>query len=197
MSTIVDLRKFRDRGRAVPTLVLVDLHHDLFDLFEVNETSGPTRAIENCAELLKHARGSGFPVAFTRRIAAPASFAAAPSYPRWIKGFEPLRSDMVFDRCRPSCYASAEFAEMAEHLSGNFVMAGQMGELSCLSTVVDAFHRDQRPTVLTDALVSRGDKDVPAAMMERALEHIMSLYVDTITAQSWMIATSRRLMVRE
>jgi len=197
MSTVVDLRRFRDRGRAVPTLVLVDLHHDLFDLFEVNGVSGPTRAIENCGAVLEHARACGFPVAFTRRIAAPEHLAAAPSYPRWINGFEPLRSDMVFERCLPSCYASADFAEMAEHLGGNFVVAGQVGELSCLSTAVDAFHRDQRPTVLTDALVSRGGKDLPAATMERALAHILSLYVEPDTAEGWMIATSRRLKVSE
>ena len=196
MSTIVDLRKFRDRGRAVPTLVLVDPHHELFDLFEVG-VSGPTRALENCLALLRHARALGFPVAFTRRIAEPLSLGAAPTYPRWINGFEPQRSDMVFDRCKPSCYASSDFAEMAEHLGGNFVVAGQAGELSCLSTAVDAFHRDQRPTFLTDALVTRGGKDLPAATMERGLAHIISLYADTDTAEGWMVATTRRLKVRE
>jgi len=196
MSTIVDLRKFRDRGRAVPTLVLVDLHHELFDLFEVG-VSGPTRAIDNCLAVLRHARALGFPVAFTRRIAEPEVLAAAPTYPRWISGFEPQRSDMVFDRCKPSCYASSDFAEMAEHLGGNFVVAGQVGELSCLSTAVDAFHRDQRPTFLTDALVTRGGKDLPAATMERTLGHVISLYVDTDTADGWTRATTRRLRVRE
>lgn len=196
MSTIVDLRKFRDRGRAVPTLVLVDLHHELFDLFEVG-ASGPTRALDNCLTLLRHARALGFPVAFTRRIAEPPSLGAAPTYPRWINGFEPQRSEMVFDRCKPSCYASSDFAEMAEHLGGNFVVAGQAGELSCLSTAVDAFHRDQRPTFLTDALVTRGGKDLPAATMERGVAHIVSLYVDTDTSAGWMTATTRRLKVRE
>ena len=33
--------------------------------------------------------------------------------------------------------------------------------------------------------------------MERALAHIVSLYVDCDTAEGWMIATSRRLKVRE
>ena len=198
MSTVVDLRKFRDRGRSVPTLVLVDLHHDLFDLFEVNDVSGPTRAaLDNCFAVLRHARALGFPVAFTRRVAAPETLAGAPSYPRWINGFEPQRADMVFDHCLPSCYASAEFAEMAEHLGGNFVVAGQAGELSCLSTAVDAFHRDQRPTFLTDALVTRGGRDLPAAMMEQALAHIVSLYVETDTVEGWMSATSRRVKVRE
>ena len=196
MSTIVDLRKFRDRGRAVPTLVLVDLHHELLDLFEVG-VSGPTRAIDNCLALLGHARALGFPVAFTRRIAAPEVLGATPTYPRWISGFEPQRSDMVFDHCLPSCYSSAEFAETAEHLEGNFVVAGQAGEQSCLSTAVDAFHRNQRPTFLTDALVTRGGNDVPATTMEHALAHIVSLYVNTDTATRWMVGNTRRLAVRE
>jgi nicotinamidase-related amidase len=194
MSTIVDLKKFRDRGRTLATLVLVDLHHDMFDLFEVNGESGPTNALERCAALLKHARACGLPVAFTRRIVAPDTFGAMASYPRWINGFEPQRSDMVFDHCRPSCYDSCEFAQMAEYLGGKFVMAGRMGELSCLSTAVDAHHRDHRPTVLIDALVSRCSS---AAMMERALAQIVSLYAETDTAQGWMSATSRRLKVRE
>lgn len=197
MSTIIDLRKFRDRGRAAPTLVLVDLHHDLFDLFEVSDISGPTRALDNCLAVLRHARTLGFPVAFTRRIAAPDTLAGAPNYPRWINGFEPQRSDMVFDHGLPSCYSSAEFAEMADHLDGNFVVAGQVGELSCLSTAVDAFHRDQRPTFLTDALATHSDGDLPASAMERALAHIVSFYAETDTAQGWMIATSRRARVRE
>ena len=28
MNTIVKLQDFRERGRALPTLVLIDLHHD-------------------------------------------------------------------------------------------------------------------------------------------------------------------------
>jgi nicotinamidase-related amidase len=197
MSTVVDLRKFRDRGRGVSTLVLVDLHHDLFDLFEVNSTSGPTRALDNCFSLLRHARDLGFPVAFTRHVAAPETLAGAPTYPRWINGFEPQRSDMVFDHALPSCYSSAEFAETAAHLGGNFVVAGQVGELSCLSTAVDAFHRNQRPTFLTDALVTHGSRELPAVEMERALAHLLSFYVDTDMAGGWIASTSRRLKVRE
>jgi len=197
MTTIIDLRKFRDRGRVVPTLVLVDMHHDAFDGVEVNSDSAPPRAIERCGALLGHARASGFPVAFTRRISALDTLAAAPTYPRWISGFEPQRSDMVFDHCRPSCYASPEFAEMAEHLMGNFVLAGRLGESSCLSTAVDASHRDHRPTVLIDALVTRAGRDLPPPVMERALAHILSFYADTETSEGWMTTTSRRLKVRE
>ena len=197
MTTVIDLRTFRDRGRAVPTVVLVDLHHDLLDLFDVNGDRSPTRAIENCRAVLRHARALGFPVALTRRISAPDGLGQPLSYPRWISGFEPQRSDMVFDRCRPSCYGSPEFVEMAEQLGGSFVLLGKVAELSCLSTAVDAFHRDHRPTFLTDSLVSRGGSDLPAATMESALAQLLSLYVETDTAERWMSATSLRLKVRE
>jgi acyl CoA:acetate/3-ketoacid CoA transferase alpha subunit len=72
-----------------------------------------------------------------------------------------------------------------------------VAELSGLSTAVDAFHRDQRPTFLIDALVTRGARDLPAATMEQALGHVISLYAEVDTAEGWMIATTRRLKVRE
>ena len=105
---------------------------------------------------------------------------ASPAYPRWIEGIEPNRWDMVFDRQRPSCYASAEFREVADEIGGNYVIAGRFGELSCLSTAIDAFHRDHRPTVLSDALMCRAHDDVPAAAMLRAVTCILSHYADTV-----------------
>jgi isochorismate hydrolase len=197
MSTVVDLMQFKERGRGLPTLVLVDLHHDASDLMAICSSGSDTDAIVNCRRLLAHARANGFPVGFMRRLAAPPNPATTPVYPRWIEGFEPKRSDMIFDRWRPSCYASAPFAEMGECLSGNYVLAGQFGEMSCLSTAVDAFHRDHRPTFLTDALVIRGGDDISASAMQRAVAHIISLYADAKSTESWLRATTRRLRVRE
>jgi isochorismate hydrolase len=197
MSTVVDLMQFKERGRGLPTLVLVDLHHDASDLVAMCSSGSVTDAIANCRRVLAHARANGFPIGFTRRLAAPPNPATTPVYPRWIEGFEPRRSDMIFDRWRPSCYASAPFAEMGECLTGNYVLAGQFGEMSCLSTAVDAFHRDHRPTFLTDALVIRGGDDISASAMQRAIAHIISLYADAKSTESWLRATARRMRVRE
>jgi glycine/D-amino acid oxidase-like deaminating enzyme len=71
--------------------------------------------------------------------------------------------------------------------------AGQFGELSCLSTAIDAFHRDHRPTFLTDALVSCSHKDLSAGAMLRALARILSLYADVTRTQPWIAATSQRV----
>jgi nicotinamidase-related amidase len=193
MNSVVNFREFRERGRNVPTLVLVDLHHELSGGAETLGNTIPSEVIANCRTALRHARASGIPVAFTRQVAPPASMLDSPIYPRWIEGFEPKRRDMVFDRQRPSCYASAEFRDMADDIAGNYVVAGQFGELSCLSTAIDALHRDHRPTFLTDALVSCSREDPSAGAMLRALARILSLYAEVTRTQPWIIATSRRV----
>jgi nicotinamidase-related amidase len=197
MSTIVDLRRFRERGRGIPTLVLVDLHNDELSNLVTMRATGAANALANCRAALAHARARGFPVGFTRRVPAPANLAAPPAYPRWIKGFEPSRFDMVFDHWRPSCYASPEFAEMVECLAGDYVIAGQFGEMSCLSTAIDAFHRDHHPTFLTDAIVTCASEDNTGDSLERAVTQIISFYADVMTTQNWLLATAQRMRVRE
>jgi len=197
MSTIIDFFQFKRRGLGVPTLVLVDLHHDASDLRAYSGNPAVVDALENCRAALAHARANNFPVGFTRRVAPPESPTDTPSYPRWLKGFEPSRYDMIFERWRPSCYASTEFAEMAGYLGGDYVLAGQFAEMSCLSTAIDAFHRDHRPTFLSDALVAHSAEDFSPAMMQHAVSHIVSLYADVVTTQSWRITTARRVRVRE
>ena len=103
---------------------------------------------------------------------------------------------MVFDRQRPSCYASAEFRDMADDIGGNYVVAGQFGELSCLSTAIDALHRDHRPTFLTDALVSLSHEDFSTGAMLRALTSILSLYAEVARTEPWISATSQKVGAR-
>src|SRR5262249_17978337 len=150
-------------------------------------------ALANCRAVLRHARACGIPVAFTRQVAAPVNMVTSPAYPRWIEGFEPNRWDMVFDRQRPSCYASSQFGEVADELCGNYVMAGRFAELSCLSTAVEAFHRDHHPTVLSDALMCIPQADCPALGMQQAVTSMLSHYAETTTTQAWIRATSRKV----
>lgn len=196
MNTIVNLLDFKERGRGAPTLVLIDLHHELAGDIHSTDNAVASGAIANCRAALKHARASGIPVAFTRQAIAPTSMLASPTYPRWIEGFEPNRWDMVFDRQRPSCYASAEFQDMAEDIGGNYVAAGRYGETACLSTAIDAFHRDHCPTFLADALVSRPHEGFSAGALPAAVTSILSLYVEVARTQPWIIATARRVGVR-
>jgi len=192
MSTVVNFMGFRERGRDVPTLVLIDLHQDRSSLAEL----GAIEPLANCRAALKHARASGMRIAFTRQVSPPGNMLTSTSYPRWIEGLEPNRWDMIFDRSHPSCYASAEFAEMVDGIGGKYVIAGQFGELSCLSTVIEACHRDHRPMFLSDAMLSRSHGEISAGAMLKAAACILPLYAEAARTQSWILSTSRRVGAR-
>jgi nicotinamidase-related amidase len=187
MSAVININEFREQ-RSTTTLVLVDMHQDP----AARTDSSCGKAIDNCRAALRHARACGFPIAFTRRTLAPRMLWASPNYPAWIDGFEPTRSDMIFDRQMPSCYASEDFAEMVDRIGGVYVIAGLFGEGACLSTAIDAFHREHRITFLADASASRACWDVPADAMHRAVSGIISHYAYVGGTKPWIHATSPR-----
>ena len=111
MSSVIDLRAYVNPS-VIQTLVLVDLQQEYIAsprVLALEETKG---ALANCRAALAHARAMGLPVAFARWIDRTPLFNKATRFSRWIEGFEPHGVDMIFERNRPSCYASADFAEV-------------------------------------------------------------------------------------
>jgi len=134
----------------------------------------------------------GFPVAFVRWITRSSLFNPATPFSRWIEGFEPYGVDMIFERNKPSCYASADFAEVMTAGGGNFVLAGFAGEAACLATAIEAFHRGHTVTYLTDASASHALDDIGANEVHRVVSGVAGLYGEAITTRSWIARTSRR-----
>ena len=188
MSSVVSLRTFANSSN-VPIVVLVDMQQEylakprLFALPEID------RALDNCRRLLDHARSIGLPVAFIRTINESAFFNRATPFVRWIEGFEPCRSDMVFERESPSCYSSEPFAAMVNQSRGGLVLAGFAGESACLSTLIDAFHRNHKVTYLCDASASHTLDDMPAHETHRAVCRISGLYGEVYETADWIAST--------
>jgi len=185
MGAVSHIADFRGRS-AMPTLVLVDLHVD----FPHSAASPPDSAtlasvLAQCREVLVYARRCGMPIALVRHMPPLPSFLATHDCPAWMRGIEPRRSDMIFERASPSCYTSSEFAQMAAH-SSELVLAGLFGETSCLSTLVEAHHRGQRITYLADASCSRGYNGVSAEAMHRSVVDLGGLYGRVCSVRDWM-----------
>jgi len=185
MRNVVNLRSY-SRISLVPTLVLLDMQREYVAsprLFSIPEAQA---ALENCRIALAHARELGFPVAFLRMVGHSAFFNPVLSYSRWIPGFEPLTSEMVFERDMPSCYANREFSHAMTESGGHFVLAGFSGESGCLATAVEAFHRGHRVTYLADASASLGLNQIPGASVHETVVELIGLYADVTTTQSWI-----------
>jgi len=191
VSSVIDLRAYVDPSRA-PTLVLIDMQQEYVASPRFLAFSDASRAIENCRAALAHAQTIGVPVAFVRWVGRSSYFNSATRFSRWIDGFEPTGVDMVFERSHPSCYASAQFAEVMSASGGNFVFAGFAGEAACLSTAIDAFHRGHHFTYLADASASHALDGVAADEMHEVMTKVIGLYGDVTATQSWIAITSQR-----
>ena len=186
--SIVNFRAYAN-PRAVPTLVLVDLQQEYISAPRALALSGAEAALDNCRAALAHARASGFPVAYMRWLDHSPFFNPSSRFSRWIEGFEPHGSDMIFERNRPSCYASKDFAEVMGRSGAPFVMAGFAGETSCLATAVEAFHRGHSFTFLQDASASHALEHVAADAAHQAVVDIVRLYGEVADTRGWIGAT--------
>lgn len=173
------------RPRSVPVLVLVDMQQEYEVAGRPLALAGIVPALENCRRVLDHARETGIQVAYVRWIGAPL-FQAGTRFARWIEGFEPQGCDMVFDRDRPSCYASPAFADAMERSGAPLVVAGFAGEAACLATAVDGFHRGQAVTFLADASASHALEGLSADEIHRSVSAVMRVFADVTDTRSWI-----------
>jgi len=167
------------------TLVLVDMRKDCLSSVMSLRRSDIAGILSNCRAALAHARRIGWPVAFVRR----GRNCAADQSGEWIKGFEPQRSEALFDQRNGSCYSSPYFAQGVKEAGGSVVLAGFLGSGGCLSTCADAFLAGQRMVFLSDATlddVSRRMFDEPSA---RLLRTFTSFDIATLTTSAWIKAT--------
>lgn len=188
MSSVVDFLEYRGY-EATPTLVLVGLHQHP-DGDGANRDAY-NRMLVNCRAVLDHAKACDIPIAHARRI-YPKGVVDRLRYPLWIAGFEPKRSDMVFDLLQPSCYSNTEFSRAMDHSNGNFAIAGMFGETTCLSTAIDAHHRRHKFTYLADATLCRSSGNIPAPIFHDAVAQVMAVYGTVTEGAKWSRLLPRR-----
>src|SRR5258706_11292385 len=134
------------RQRITRLLVMVDLQERNHDKMARDRASDLARSMENCTLAIRHARRLGLPIAFTRQADRPGSI-ERPAQSAWISGFEPKRSDMVFERQQPSCYTNQPFEDTVSRVGG-FAISALVSEATCLATAIDASHTSNRVACL-------------------------------------------------
>jgi nicotinamidase-related amidase len=184
MNSVIDLRAYR--GEPISRLlVMVDLQLQNCDEWAGDPLCDVASALENCMAAIRQARASGLPIAFTRQVEQQrASEGSARS--AWIPGFEPKRSDMVFELQGPSCYANRLFDNIVSQI-GSFALAGLGADTTCLATTIDAAHRGHLVTFLSDASVSRRRSLTDAQSVHLATTKAIELFADVRATRRWLI----------
>jgi len=187
----VSLRTYANSS-SVPIVVFVDMQQEYLAQPRLLAISEIDRALDNCRRVLAHSRQIGLPVAFIRMVNESAFFNRATPFVRWIEGFEPYRNEMVFERGSPSCYSSEPFTALVNQSRGGIVLVGFAGESACLSTMIDAFHRNHKVAYLCDASASHALDDMSADDIHRAVSRISALYGDVYETTDWIASTLPR-----
>jgi nicotinamidase-related amidase len=191
MNSVIDLRSYVSASNS-RLLVMVDLQETNYDELAKDRASDLARSMENCTLAIRHARNLGLPIAFTRQAEHP-GLIERPAQSAWISGFQPKRSDMVFERQQPSCYANQLFEDIVSRVGG-FAIAGLIAEETCLATAIDASHRGHRVTFLSDASASRGRNAADAGAVHLVTTKAIELFADIATTRNWLVATSQRTL---
>jgi nicotinamidase-related amidase len=191
VTSVVSLRTFANSS-DVPIVVFVDMQQEYLAQPRLLAISKIDRALDNCRKVLDHSRKIGLPVAFIRMFSESAFFNRATPFVGWIEGFEPFRNEMVFERSSPSCYSCEPFTALASQSRGGIVLAGFAGESACLSTLIDAFHRNQKVTFLGDASASHALDEMAADEIHRAVCKISGLYGEVYETADWIASTLPR-----
>jgi nicotinamidase-related amidase len=191
VTSVVSLRTFANSS-SVPIVLFVDMQQEYLAQPRLLAISEIDRALDNCRSVLAHSRQIGLPVAFIRMVNESAFFNRATPFVRWIEGFEPYRNEMVFERGSPSCYSSEPFTALVNQSRGGIVLVGFAGESACLSTMIDAFHRNHKVAYLCDASASHALDDMSADDIHRAVSRISALYGDVYETTDWIASTLPR-----
>jgi nicotinamidase-related amidase len=191
VTSVVSLRTFANSSN-VPIVVFVDMQQEYLAKPRLLAICEIDRALDNCRKVLDHSRKIGLPVAFIRMFSESAFFNRATPFVGWIEGFEPYRNEMVFERSSPSCYSCEPFTALATQSRGGLVLAGFAGESACLSTMIDAFHRNQKVTFLCDASASHALDEMTADEVHRAVCKISGVYGEVYETADWIASTLPR-----
>ena len=73
---------------------------------------------------------------------------------------------------------------------GNFVLAGFAGEVACLATAIDAFHRGHRLTFLADASASHPIEDTSAKDVHKFVTDLIALWAGVTDTDHWIHSTT-------
>ena len=144
-------------NRCLPTLVLLDCQRESLDPGEAENDGSNAAVADRIRRLLTSARLSGWPVLHCQYQSNRPAINCGVSVPGApIDGLAPLSREAVFIRTGLSAYSDPDFGRMIRHYSGPpCFLVGFSAPFSLMATMFDAVARDQRLTVIPEAVGGR------------------------------------------
>ncbi|MCW5696470.1 MAG: isochorismatase family protein [Bauldia sp.] len=167
-------------GRAI--IAFVDFQHEYLAEGRPHTISEAQPALDRSARLLAAARDFRMPVAHFRQVRQSPYFNREAAVTDWIEPFRPRGHEMVFERAKPSVYASGAFTSFLRHIdSPVIVLAGLSSDQACLATAIDAFHRDHTLIYVSDCSATPSIDHMNETASHSFVADLIARYAQVIT----------------
>lgn len=166
---------------AFPIFVFVGLQLEYVSEGRAHYLASGPSAVCKCGRLLERLRALKMPIAHFRLVQTGHFFNRASPYSQWIDTVRPQPHEYVFEHELPSCYSNSPFCELMDGVEQpEIVLSGLSGEFTCLSTVIEGFHRGHKTTFVADcsASASFGSGECEA---HEAVQRIVELYSNVVS----------------
>ena len=174
-------------------LLFVDLQHEYTALGRAFALQNIEGCLNNCRSLLARARKTKVTIAHFRLLKSDTFFNPATEFSDWIDEFRPRPNEMVFERNQPSIYSNQAFASFLQQVDSPFlILVGLTGEMSCLSTIVDASHRKHKITYVADASASSALGKYSSKSSHQVITEIANRYADITTTDKILARIQNR-----
>ena len=138
--------------------------------------------LDNCKRLLEGVRRLRLPLAHFRQLRSSVFFNEKTIFSQWIKDFRPRANEAIYERPLPSCYSNKSFSEYIDQVKQPIIiLAGLTADQSCLSTVIEAFHRYHQVIYVSDASSNPALGTLSEENSHNIVCNIISLYAKVTT----------------
>lgn len=136
----------------------------------------------NCKRLLDEVREMRLPVSHFRQIRSEVYFNRVTDHSRWIDEFQPRVSESIYERELPSCYSNPAFSKYIDQINQpTLVLAGLTADQACLSTIIEAYHRNHKVIYIHDASANPALETLSEEESHEFVCSVISLYAKIST----------------
>jgi hypothetical protein len=180
MAMFVNFKSYQKSGKA-PALMLVGLHdYPQNENYDVDLLGS---VLKVCDRVLRAARELVIPIAFVRWRGQESE--GKGSVPGWLPGFEPQRTDMVFDLASTSLFSNISLAQVVEESELDFAIAGIHPGPALVSTAIEASLKGYKPSFLSDALICPAPTTVSANKFNSSILEVLACCGETLQSYEW------------
>ena len=179
---------FGHRNSPTPLMLFIDLQNEYIAEGRSYFFDDSQPSLSNCRKLLSTSREQKLPIIHTRQLLPDIHFNENTEFAQWIPDFRPRANEIIIEHSKPSCYTNEYFSSLMESIDHpSIYVMGFAGEASCLSTIIDAYHRNHEIFFISDAshsspLAHRTEKD-----SHEFITDLISNYSTVITAQEALL----------